>query len=112
MSGSSTKKSDTRTKALFYELIQVCLSHREYLSRNPTHKEWYELYEMSKQQAILGVVFPSLDKLALCGQKPPLDILYKWIAFVEHIKRRNSLLNERCGELLNLSKNPGLNRAS
>lgn len=71
---------------LFYELIQVALDLRKGLSRTPTEKEWAVLFEMSKKQSVAGVTFMALDKMMESGQKPPLNVLYEWIAVAQQLR--------------------------
>ncbi len=92
---------------LFFELIQVALGTRERLNCNPSDKEWTKLFELSQKQAIAGVLFPSIEKLSLLGQKPPLTLLYEWIALSEQIKQRNILLNIKCMELMRMFADAG-----
>ena len=92
---------------LFYELIQVALGNKEKLSRNPTEKEWHELYAICQKQTVAGIAFFALDKLSKLGQKPPLNLLFEWIGLAEQIKQQNHLLNERCKELQEFFSNAG-----
>ena len=92
---------------LFYELVQVALGAREKLSKNPSESEWMSIYIMAQEQSVVGVLFTSLDKLSLSGQKPPLSILYDWIGLAEQIKQRNILLNKRCVDLMRFFEDVG-----
>lgn len=92
---------------LFIEIFQVALGTRAGLSRNPTEKEWDELFDMSQKQAVAGVIFSALDKLSVHGQKPPSPLIYKWIGVSEQIKQRNILLNQKCVDLTGLFSDSG-----
>ena len=92
---------------MFFELLQVALGQRDILSHNPSDKEWGEIYELSQKQAIVGVLFSAVEKLSLRGQKPPLALLYEWIALVEQIKQRNTLLNRRSIALMRMFADAG-----
>ncbi len=92
---------------LFFELIQVALGYKERLSRTPSDKEWSWINDLSRKQAIVGVLFPAIDKLSKQGQKPPLTLLYDWIAQSEQIKQRNILLNRKCIELMRMFADAG-----
>lgn len=92
---------------LFIEIFQVVLGTRVSLSRNPTDKEWDELFDMSQKQAVAGVIFSALDKLSVHGQKPPSPLIYKWIGVSEQIKQRNILLNQKCVDLTGLFSDSG-----
>lgn len=84
---------------LFCELIQVSLGKRDMLSRIPTAEEWDELFVMSQDHAITGVLLSALDGLSMVGQKPPMEVLFEWIGIGEQIKGQNDLLNKRCLDL-------------
>lgn len=96
-----------KDRTLFFELLQVVQGQREVLSHHPSDEEWKDIYELSQKQAIAGVVFSAIDKLSSRGQKPPLALLYEWIALAEQIKQRNALLNQRCIELMGMFAEAG-----
>ena len=82
---------------LFYELVQIAVGTKEgVLSRTPSEKEWYRLFEIAQKQAVVGMSFVALDKLATYGQKPPIALLYEWLGLSEQIKNQNQLLNRKC----------------
>lgn len=93
--------------SIFYELVGVALGQRELLSRAPSNEEWHDLIEISKKQAVAGVVFLALDKLSNGGIIPPLDVLYEWIGLSEQIKQRNKSLYKRCKEVSQLFTDAG-----
>lgn len=84
---------------LFIELINVALGNKEKLTRNPTEKEWHELYAMCQKQTVAGVAIYALDKLSKVGQKPPQALLFDWVGLSELIKLSNVIMNKYCGEL-------------
>ena len=86
---------------LFYELIQMSLGRREFLSRTPSSQEWSALYKESERQAILGVVLLGLERLP-DNQRPPKELLLNWIGIGEVIRQHNKLVNKRCRELIKL----------
>lgn len=92
---------------LFFELIQVALGQKESLTKNPSEQEWEAMFDMAKKQAVVGIAFLALNKLAEIGQKPPLSLLYEWIGLSEQIKARNKLVNSRCIEVTKLFANAG-----
>ena len=92
---------------LFFELIQVALGQKESLTKNPSEQEWKAMFDMAKKQAVVGIAFLALNKLAEIGQKPPLSLLYEWIGLSEQIKARNKLVNSRCIEVTKLFANAG-----
>ena len=87
-------------KSLFFELIQVAIGRRDALSRVPSAKEWYALYGLSVKQAVTGVCFCGVQRLA--NEQVvhlPKQLMMQWFAFAEQIKQRNRLLNDRAKEL-------------
>lgn len=84
---------------LFFELLQVTLGTRAELSRVPNAHEWEELCDEAERQAVAGVVFPAIEQLCRCGQKPPSDVLYEWIGLAEQIKQQNKIVNRNSMEL-------------
>ncbi len=92
---------------LFFELIQVALGQKESLTKNPSEQEWEAMFDMAKKQAVVGIAFHALNKLAEVGQKPPLPLLYEWIGLSEQIKARNYIVNSRCIEVTKLFADAG-----
>jgi len=58
---------------LFYELVQVAHGTKEgLLSRTQSEKEWYKLFEIAQKQAVVGITFVALDRLAVYGHSTAL----------------------------------------
>ena len=74
--------------------MRCALGSQQRLSCSPSEEEWKSVFEMCKMQAVVGFVFPVLDKLCKAGQKPPLPVLYEWIGLSEHIRRQNEKINK------------------
>ena len=64
---------------LLFELIHVALGQRDRLSRTPSEEDWQRLFQMAEEQAITSFLFPALEILNKCGQKPPVELLLEWI---------------------------------
>lgn len=92
---------------LFYELIRIALEQKGSLSKEPSYYEWKRMFEQSQKQAVAGIAFLALERLAQAGQKPPLPLLYEWIGVSERIKAKNRLLNKRCIEITKLFEEAG-----
>jgi len=69
--------------------------------------EWKTMYEMAKKQAIVGIVFESVQRM---GQNTtiPRQLKMNWFFHVNKIKNRNILLNQRCAELVSMFRQDGL----
>ena len=79
--------------SLFFELIQLSLGRRDCFSLCPSEKEWGELFELAKMQALVGVLFSGVERLPE-EQRPPKDILLKWFAMTEMIEKENRRMND------------------
>lgn len=83
---------------LFIELLRVSLGLQGELSVVPSKEQWKQIFMISAKQTLLGVSFSGVEKLPEC-QRPPYEILSKWIASVVRIEQYNKHLNARVGEL-------------
>lgn len=61
--------------------------------------DWYGLYRLAKEQAVLGVLFEGVKRLSEQNIKPPFELLMEWIATAEKINRQNKFLNQKCIEV-------------
>lgn len=82
----------------FFQLLQIALGHRRAFETSPTPEAWRALYEMSKKQALLGVMFTAVEQLPP-DQQPPKPLLLQWYMLRRKIEQSNLLLNERCQTL-------------
>lgn len=48
---------------LFFELIQIAIGNRKELRHIPSIKEWLELFDMAKKQALTAIAFMGVTKL-------------------------------------------------
>ena len=64
MNKSLSNNDDVLMDNLFFELIQVSIGRRDALSRVPSAKEWCALYGLSVKQALTGVCFCGVQRLA------------------------------------------------
>ena len=92
---------------LFYELMQVALGHRECLSHNPEEAEWKDAYDDAVQQAIAGVCFTAIQKLAQ-DQRPPKNVYWEWLGLVTRIQQQNELMDRRTAEIWKRLNDDGL----
>lgn len=68
--------------------------------------DWETMYDMSKKQAVIGVVFESVQRM---GQNAtiPRQLKMNWFYKVNQIKNRNMLLNQRSAELVSMFRQDG-----
>lgn len=97
-------------KALFFEIIKVSLGNKTELSKAPSVKEWYCIYDESEKQAIAGIVFEGVQKLPK-EQWPPQDLLFEWIGLYEQIRQQNKVVDKQTAEIWNQLKRDGLDAA-
>ena len=78
---------------LFFKLVRISLgeSANDFPIITPT--QWQELYAFARQQAIVGVIYKSIERLPK-EKRPPRELLFKWIATTERIKELNKHLNK------------------
>lgn len=69
-------------------------------------QEWETMFELAKQQAIMGVVYGALQRM---GKETtiPRKLKMKWFLVADKIKERNILLNKRSAELTTLLQQDG-----
>lgn len=88
---------------LFFQLMQVAIGSRQFLTIVPSKEEWNQLYALSLKQALLGVAFYGMQKLR--KEKPEQTenisqrLRLQWLAMAVKIQERNRQLNQRCTEL-------------
>jgi len=70
------------TQELFFELLQIALGNRECLSRGLSAEEWEQIYNLSQEQAIFGVMLEGIQRLPQ-DQLPPKLLLLQWIGETE-----------------------------
>ena len=98
------------THSLFFELLQVALGNRERLSRTPSAAEWADMYAVSEQQAVTGILLHGIERLKNLNADLNFNqkFLLQWIGVGQMIEQRNHLLDERCVELLSNLTSAGL----
>ena len=88
-------KGEKTMEKLFYELIQVSTGQIDCLSRGPEPEEWQELYEMARQQHLVGICYRGVQLLFEFGLRAPQDLAIDWMSEAEIIEERNDLLEKR-----------------
>lgn len=90
----------------FFELLQVAVGHRGRLSYAPSAREWSGLFDISRRQAVTGVLFEAVKCLPK-EQWPPKDIVLKWTVTTEQIRKQNERTTAVCGKLTRLLNKDG-----
>lgn len=92
---------------LFFELLQISLGTRDQLSRVPSAQEWEELFEMSLQQAIAGVMMGGLSRLPE-AQLPSMADRLQWIGVINKVEQDNKAINSAVVSLCRESQEKGI----
>lgn len=78
---------------IFFKLIRISLDETAEDFPILDSTQWQELYTLARQQAIVGVIYKSIERLPK-EKHPPRELLFKWIATTERIKELNQHLNK------------------
>lgn len=78
---------------IFFKLIRIGLGNSAEDFPILDSTQWQELYTLARQQAIVGVIYKSIERLTK-EKHPPRELLFKWIATTERIKELNQHLNK------------------
>lgn len=91
----------------FFDLIKVATENKSSLSGIPTPEEWKEIYTLTKQQTLVGILFSAIEKLPK-EQRPPRPILLKWFAAMEIIQEKNKKVNQDAAKMCEVIRKDGL----
>ena len=81
--------------SIFFELLQVAVGHRNSLSRCPSSQEWLSLFEMAKNQAVIGIAFYGIQQLSKEQTMVlPIQLKMQWLGLAVHIQQRNDVMNQ------------------
>lgn len=103
-------KSTNRLQSALLTILRSGLWEREIddLSVFPlSAEEWEQLFRMSKQQTVIGIVYQGLQYLPQ-EVSPPLSLLIRWTAVIDAIERRNREMNKALFDLSSLFRSHGI----
>ncbi len=80
-----------------FELIQITVGARRCFSRTLSAAKWGELFLVARQHAIAGWLYTGVSALPP-GQRPPREIMLRWYALAEQLRRINRAANAECVE--------------
>ena len=86
--------------------VRYCINEQQ---RIPTITDWNALFLFMKEQALLGVGFCGMERMKKEGVEVPREMVLKWFAVSEQIRKQNEKTNRRCVELVDILKNAGFN---
>lgn len=67
--------------------------------------DWNEVYELTQEQSVLGLVFAGLEHSDI---KPPKELLLQWIGEVQLTEQRNKAMNVYIAELIEEMRSQGI----
>ena len=70
-------------------------------------EEWEQIFRISKQQTVIGLVYQGLQYLPQ-EVSPPFALLIRWTAVVDAIERRNKEMNKALSSLSSLFNSQGI----
>ena len=82
---------------IFFQLLRYSIGASEEFPSELSPEMWNDIYEIARQQSLLGVLFYGIQKQI--ESKPPRDLLLKWYAISEQIRKANEKTNQVACEL-------------
>lgn len=77
------------------EFLRFAIDNTKAMPDAMENIDWHSLFEFSKKQAILGVVFDAIEKLNRKWEGDERALIMKWFALTEQIKKRNETVNRQ-----------------
>lgn len=84
-------------KILFFQILQYSIGASDKMPVGISSEEWERIYEMARQQSLLGVLFYGIQKGGM--EKPERKLFLKWYSMSEKIKQGNMKANRAAVEL-------------
>lgn len=79
---------------LFFEILQLSLGTRVFLSMMPSEEEWRLVYAHSSEQAIVGTMQIGLERLPKKQLPADRRMMLQWIGITQVIEQKNMIINE------------------
>lgn len=91
---------------IFFQLLRVDDGRRSSLDNAPTAEQWQRLFEMAQEQTLIGICADAIELLPI-EQRPPRNILMKWVFLTAKIEQRNIYLNGQAQGICKRLNNDG-----
>lgn len=97
-----------------FDLIQVSVGVKQSLSRLPSAKEWDDLFEIAKNQSLVGICLIGLQKLGADADEGysrigmSEDTYFTWMGLAAKIQVTNELVNHQCAVMSTELKKDGI----
>ena len=82
---------------IFFQLLRYSIGASEEFPSELSPEMWNDIYKIARQQSLLGVLFYGIQQQT--ESKPPRDLLLKWYAISEQIRKANEKTNQVACEL-------------
>lgn len=93
-----------RLEDIFFTLLRSALWDKvPELKYPPTEQEWNDIYAISKEQTVTGIMLDAISKLHET-QRPPKRLLLQWIAAQKFIEKKNISMNKELVSIVNRLK--------
>jgi len=96
--------------AVFCRLLQVALGVAHDFPYTPSEDEWQSLFQMARQQCVLGVAYNAIPLLPQAS-RPPRRITLNWSCAAETMRGVNRLINQEAARYTGLFAERGLRSA-
>ena len=83
----------SKQQDLFFELLLVCTSAKDSLSRCYTEDQWSAALSLAQEQTIEGVLLSAIERLP-AEQRPPKKVLFQWIGLVQMLEQYSNKIAE------------------
>lgn len=91
-------------KDSFFELIRLSIGTGDYLSRQPSPKEWEYLYKMVIKQSLVGICMAGVKRYMDAHKEKgeetnvPKSLYFQWLGMTGQIQEYNKRLNQCCAD--------------
>lgn len=90
---------------LFFALLRAAMTGEQFEAA-PTDEAWADIFNIAKQQSVVGVCYSAMSRLPN-EQLPPMKQMVKWVNAAEVIRKMNELLNNEAALLTQLFAEQG-----
>ena len=93
---------------IFFELLQIAVGNSTSLSRAPSADEWEQIYELSKQHTLTGIVFAAVECLPQ-EQLPPPRRIRQWAVKADRLRENNLKISRQTADVAYYFRQKGFN---
>ena len=90
---------------LFFALLRTAMTDEPF-EPVPSDQVWSDLFHIAGQQTVVGVCYTAFSRLSK-EQLPPMQLMIRWMAEAEDIRRMNELQNQEAARLTQLFSEQG-----